>query len=144
MRAPSTTIANARRVRRALSRPEARLWNRLSERAPGVPAFRRQHSIGPHVLDFYCAKAQLAIEVDGMGHNVGDRPERDVRRDAWLEAQGVTVMRIAAGEVMSELDETADSIVRMATALIEADRPHHRPADGPPPPLSRGRISGAP
>jgi very-short-patch-repair endonuclease len=85
---------------------------------------------------FYCAKARLAIEIDGMSHDVGGRPERDLRRDAWLATRGVTVMRIAAGDVMRALDETVDSIVRMAAALIDA--PHHRPADGPPPPLREG------
>ena len=78
MRAPPQTIAHARRLRRALSPPEARLWNRLRERAPGLPTFRRQHPIGPYVLDFYCAKARLAIEIDGMSHDVGGRPEREL------------------------------------------------------------------
>ena len=136
MRAPPQTIANARRLRRALSPPEARLWVRLRQRAPGLPTFRRQHPIGPYVLDFYCAMARLAIEIDGMSHDVGGRPERDLRRDAWLATRGVTVMRIAAGDVMRALDETVDSIVRMAAALI--DGPHHRPADGPPPPFHGG------
>jgi len=75
------------------------------------------------VLDFYCAKARLAVEIDGMSHDMGDRPERDVRRDAWLKARGVTVMRIAAGEAMARIDETADGILRMAAAMIEADVP---------------------
>ena len=75
------------------------------------------------MLDFYCAKARLAIEIDGKSHDVGDRPERDMHRDAWLEAQGLTVMRIAAGDVMRALDETADGVVRMATALIEGRQP---------------------
>jgi very-short-patch-repair endonuclease len=123
MRAPTETIANARRLRRNLSAPEARLWSRLRARTPGMPAFRRQHPIGPYVLDFYCAKARLAVEIDGMSHDMGDRPERDVRRDAWLKARGVTVMRIAAGEAMARIDETADGIVRMAAAMIEADAP---------------------
>jgi very-short-patch-repair endonuclease len=136
MRAPPQTIAHARRLRRALSPPEARLWVRLRQRAPGLPTFRRQHPIGPYVLDFFCAKARLAIEIDGMRHDVGGRPERDLRRDAWLQARGVTVPRIAAGDVMRALDEMVDSIVRMAAALI--DGPHHRPADGPPPPLREG------
>ena len=114
------------------------MWNRLRERAPGLPTFRRQHPIGPYVLDFYCAKARLAIEIDGMSHDVGNRPERDTRRGALLETQGLTVMRIAAGEVMRALDDTADGIMRMAMALIEADTPHHRPAGGPPPPLREG------
>jgi very-short-patch-repair endonuclease len=138
MRAPPQTIANARRLRRALSPPEARLWVRLRQRAPGLATFRRQHPIGPYVLDFYCAKARLAIEIDGMSHDIGDQPLRDIRRNEWLQARGVTVMRIAAGDVMRALDETADGIVRMATALIEADAPHHRPAGGPPPPLREG------
>jgi very-short-patch-repair endonuclease len=138
MRAPPQTIAHARRLRRALSPPEARLWNRLRERAPGLPTFRRQHPIGPYVLDFYCAKARLAIEIDGMSHDTGDQPLRDIRRNEWLQARGVKVMRIAAGDVMRALDETVDGIVRMATALIEADAPHHRPAGGPPPPLREG------
>ena len=118
MRASSTTIANARRLRRALSPPEARLWSRLRQRRPGLPTFRRQHPIGAYVLDFYCAKARLAIEIDGMSHDVGGRPERDLRRDAWLEACGVKVMRIPAGEVARNFDETVDSIVRAASALI--------------------------
>jgi very-short-patch-repair endonuclease len=45
------------------------------------------------VLDFYCAKARLAIEIDGIPHDMGDRPERDLRRKDWLEAQGITSPR---------------------------------------------------
>jgi len=120
MRAPKETIDSARRLRRSLSPPEARLWSRLRVRTPGIPAFRRQHPIGPYVLDFYCAKARLAVEIDGRIHEIGDRPQRDFRRDAWLEAQGVTVMRIAASELTRRIDETADGIVRKAMEMIEA------------------------
>ena len=119
MRAPTETVAAARHLRRNLSPPEARLWSRLRARSPGAPVFRRQHPIGPYVLDFYCAKARLAVEVDGIGHDMGDRPQRDLRRDAWLRAQGVSVMRIPASEVMRAIDEFVDSIVRAATAKIE-------------------------
>ena len=54
------------------------------------PVFRRQHPIGPYVIDFYCAKAWLAIEIDGMSHDMGDRPYSDAQRDAWLRERGVT------------------------------------------------------
>ena len=84
-----------------------------------MPTFRRQHPIGPYVLDFYCAKSRLAIEVDGMSHDVGDRPERDLRRDAWLEAHGVKVMRVPAGEFARNFDETVDAIMRTAASLID-------------------------
>jgi very-short-patch-repair endonuclease len=80
--------------------------------------FRRQHPIGPYVLDFYCAKARLAIELDGAGHDTGDRPQRDLRRTVWLEVRGITVMRIAANDLTRRLDEVADAIVRMAVDLL--------------------------
>jgi very-short-patch-repair endonuclease len=66
MRAPKKILGKARYLRRKLSVPEVRLWNRLRTRLRGQPVFRRQHPIGPYVLDFYCAKANLAIEIDGM------------------------------------------------------------------------------
>jgi very-short-patch-repair endonuclease len=143
MRAPPATLAAARKLRRNLSAPEAMLWSRLRNRAAGRASFRRQHPIGPYVLDFYCAQARLAIDPrtairgDGMSHDAEDRPQRDQRRDARLEAQGVTVMRIAAVEAMAALDDVADGIVRTATAMIEerASRPLHHASHGPPPPL---------
>ena len=130
MRAPSQTIANARRLRRSLSPPEAQLWSRLRERAPGAPVFRRQHPFGPYVLDFYCAKARLAVEIDGMSHDLADRPERDARRDAWLRERGVTVLRVPAIDVTRRIEEVEDAIVRLAAELS----PLHPASHGPPPP----------
>jgi very-short-patch-repair endonuclease len=135
MRAPKETIALARRLRRNLSPPEARLWNRLRTRSPGTPVFRRQHPIGRYVLDFYCAEARLAVEIDGLSHDLGDRPQRDANRDAWLKARGLTVMRVAASEAMRNADEAADAIVRMATEMIRAGAPSPALTRVPPPPL---------
>ena len=135
MRAPEETMALARRLRRNLSPPEARLWTRLRERKPGAAVFRPQHPIGPYVLDFYCAKARLAVEIDGMSHDLGDRPLRDATRDAWLQARGLTVTRVAASEAMGNADEVADSIARMATEIILASTPSPALTRGPPPPL---------
>jgi len=72
MRAPRSTVELAQRLRRNLSPPEARLWSHLRARIPGMPAFRRQHPLGRYVIDFYCATARLAVEVDGIGHDMGD------------------------------------------------------------------------
>lgn len=111
MRSPKAiTLKRARSLRRTLSPPEARLWVRLRSRRPGYPAFRRQHPLGPYVLDFYCPQLRLAIEVDGQGHLMGTQPEHDQRRDAWLSAQGVEVVRIEAAEVMRDPDAAADGI----------------------------------
>jgi very-short-patch-repair endonuclease len=118
VRVPKKTINKARNLRRTLSVPEVRLWSRLRARAPGKPVFRRQHPIGPYVLDFYRAAAKLAIEVDGISHDMANRPRRDLRRDAWLAAQGVTVMHIAANDLARDFDEVANAIVEMAAEKL--------------------------
>ena len=69
--------------------------------------------MGRYVLDFYCPAARLVIEIDGEGHGHGDQPERDERRDAWLEAEGLRVLRIPAAEVMADVDAVADGILRL-------------------------------
>jgi len=70
------------------------------------------------VLDFYCAKARLAIELDGVSHDMGERPQRDMQRDAWLKEHGVTVMRIPAADLTRGADDAADAIVRLAADMI--------------------------
>ena len=141
MRASPETIANARRLRRALSLPEARLWNRLRQRASGLPTFRRQHPIGPYVLDFYCAKARLAIEIDGMSHDVGDRPERDIRRDAWLEARELTVMRIAGQRGHGRYRRNRSQYCANGHGADRSRHPPPPPCGRSPSPASRGGRS---
>ena len=105
----------ARQLRRTMSLPEALLWQQLRKRRDGVQ-FRRQHPAGPYVLDFFCATANLAIEIDGQGHNYGERRDRDLQRDAWLVGQGVQVLRIPAIEVLNNLD----GVLRAISAAIRA------------------------
>jgi len=115
MRAPSKVVGAAQSLRRRMSPPEARLWSRLRKRVPGQPVFRRQHPVGPYVLDFYCASARLAIELDGESHDRGDRPQRDLERDVWLKSHGIEVLRIAVHDFPRNIDELADSIMQMAS-----------------------------
>ena len=82
-----------------------------------------------------CAEARLAVEIDGMSHDLGDRPQRDASRDARLKAPGLTVMRIAALEAMRDADEVAEAIVRAATEMIRASAPSTALTRGPPAPL---------
>ncbi|HEX4710598.1 endonuclease domain-containing protein [Phenylobacterium sp.] len=114
MRAPTPTHARAKALRSTLSLPEKLLWVRLRRRDPGHPRFRRQHPAGPFVLDFYCSDGRLCIEVDGAAHSLGDRPERDERRDAYLRARGIEVVRIAASSVLEDPESVTDWIRQMA------------------------------
>ena len=101
--------AQARVLRRKMSLPEVLLWQQLRKKPDGVQ-FRRQHPAGPYVLDFFCATASLAVEIDGESHDFGDRPQRDLRRDEWLKGQGVNVLRIPAVEVLKNLDGVLQAI----------------------------------
>ena len=122
MRSKTLTLKRARALRSTMTPPEARMWVRLRSRLPGRPTFRRQHACEPYILDFYCAEARLAVEIDGAIHGFGDRPERDARRDRWLEEQGIAVLRITASEVMADPDAAADGVVRYAMDLIAGGR----------------------
>lgn len=90
---------------------EVRLWARLRRRIEGVPPIRRQHPAGPYILDFYCAPVRLAIEVDGLIHDVADNPARDAVRDAWLRAQHIEVLRIPARDILANADAAATGIL---------------------------------
>jgi very-short-patch-repair endonuclease len=97
-------ISSAREMRKNLTPPEARLWVALRGTALNGLRFRRQHPIGPFILDFYCHSARLAVEVDGMQHEHDDNPARDEQRDLWLERHGLTVLRVRASDVRDNLD----------------------------------------
>ena len=110
MQTPGRTYGRARRLRRQMTPPEVALWAVLRREALDGFKFRRQHPFGPYILDFYCAKTRIAIEVDGWGHAMGD-PERDYRRDRWLAEEGVLTLRFPADLVMRELNAVAEAIL---------------------------------
>jgi very-short-patch-repair endonuclease len=119
----------ARRQRCDLSLPEALLWRELKGQ-PGGIRFRKQHPIRPYFADFYCAAAKLVIEVDGIAHDMGYRPSRDVERDRYLAAKGYHVLRIPASEVLADPGATAEAIVRAAGPLRQSLRDCHLPMNG--------------
>ena len=131
-RAEGRGIPRARKLRRAMSLPEVLLWQVLRTR-PGGLKFRRQHASGPYILDFFCSDARLAIEIDGEAHSRGDRPAHDELRDAYFLHADVRTLRIAAREVLADLDAVVIHIIEQAMARL----PLHHPSGGPPP---RGKL----
>jgi very-short-patch-repair endonuclease len=115
-----------------MSPPEATLWNILRGRPQGFK-FRRQHPIGAYVLDFYCHKALLAIEIDGFGHQLGTNPQRDLARDTWVASQGISTMRIDAADVRNNLEGVLTLILARCS-----ERTPPPPAAVPLPSNSRG------
>jgi very-short-patch-repair endonuclease len=78
------------------------LWDCLRDRRLQGLRFRRQHPVGPYVLDFFHAEGKLAVEVDGAHHDLPEQMRHDARRDGWLAGRGIRVMRIAASDVLDE------------------------------------------
>lgn len=93
-----------------MSPTERRLWQVLRDR-PGGFRFRKQCPQGPCALDFACLEVRFAIEVDGCAHDLGDRPQRDARRDLYLERLGFATTRVPAAEVFRNLEGVVMGIV---------------------------------
>jgi very-short-patch-repair endonuclease len=104
MVAPNDTVQYARKLRRRLTLPEVLMWQALRRKGLAGLRFRRQHPIGPYILDFYCDELRLAVEVDGQSHDHPDQITHDQRRTAWLNRQGVQVVRLAAQFVLADID----------------------------------------
>lgn len=122
------TVHRSRRLRKDMTLPEVVLWTALRTRPAGLK-FRRQHPAGLYTLDFFCASAKLAVEVDGEAHGRGDRPVKDERRDAWLTSEGVHVLRLPATLILRDLDAAVAAIVAAGARA----RPLHQPSAGSPP-----------
>ncbi len=105
----------AKRLRREMTLPEVLLWQRLRQKPIGLK-FRRQHPAGNWVADFYCHVARTIIEVDGIAHDMGDRPFADEARDEWLRNCGLQVLRIPARDVLADPDAIAEAVVMACTA----------------------------
>ena len=104
--------ARARQLRQQMSLPEVLLWN-LLRKAPDGVVFRRQHPLAEKVtVDFYCAKAKLCVEIDGIAHSMGDNPQNDERRDAAITEMGLEVLRIPASDVLRSPEDVAEALVR--------------------------------
>ena len=110
MRATRNSLLAAKRLRRAMSPPEVRLWNRL-RRSPGGLRFRRQYPVGSYVADFYCPAAKLVIEIDGNMHDSPNAAAHDHRKDIYLNELGLGVVRIAARDIFSDVDGVAQSLI---------------------------------
>lgn len=108
-RASSKLQMRARELRHELTSAERMLWQRIRDGQLAGAHFRKQHAIGPYIVDFYCAKAKLVVEVDGNTHAMQAR--YDAERTEWLNLQKhYRVLRFTNDEVHHNIEGVLGSI----------------------------------
>ena len=98
-----------RELRHKLTSAEAVLWLNIKNSKLGAK-FRRQHSIGPYIADFFCPEFRVVLELDGAGHMTKLGVERDARRDEFMKRFGIRVMRIENRLVFKNLEAVLEGI----------------------------------
>ena len=121
-------LPTRRRLRNHGTPAEAALWLLLRGRALGGRKFRRQHSVGPYVLDFYCPSERLAVELDGPAHDDDERYAYDAERSSYLASARIRVIRFQNPDVITRPD---DVLAAIAAHFTDGARPA-----GAPPTLS--------
>ncbi|WP_109077943.1 endonuclease domain-containing protein [Aggregatibacter kilianii] len=101
---------NAQKLRANQTDAENKLWQRINRDQLLDFRFNRQKPLLNYIVDFYCAKAMLIIELDGSQHYEPEYQEKDALRDAELASLGFTVMRFSNDEVMLEIESVVEQI----------------------------------
>src|SRR5579883_1964365 len=116
-------LEKRRSLRQRAPATERIVWARLRDRRLGSLKFRRQYSLGPYVLDFYCPALKLALEADGLSHESADAREYDAERQRYMEALGVRFFRFTNAAARENLDGILQSIAEYAQQLSEQSSP---------------------
>lgn len=95
------------------------LWSKLKNKALDGYKFRRQYSVKKFVIDFYCPKLKLAVEIDGDSHFMSDSKTRDQERQLIIESFGITFLRFTNKEIY----ENIDGVLKKIAEYIEKQPP---------------------
>ena len=115
-----------RRLRINMTSQEARLWSRLRARQLQGLKFRRQHGIGPYIVDFYCSEQSLVIEVDGDSHADADQIVKDQSRDRYFQSLGLRVIRYINDDILKNLDGVLEDLAERLSSGSTSPRPSLR------------------
>ena len=129
-KASQKIVIEARQHRKKPTLTEQKLWEALRSRRLAGLKFRRQHPYDRYILDFFCVSHQLAVEIDGGIHQHPEQKKHDEERTAYLQSQGITVLRFKNEDVVENLERVLEEIVNSTSPT-----PH-------PPPSPEAKHSG--
>jgi very-short-patch-repair endonuclease len=121
---------------------EQRLWARLRGRQMLGFKFRRQYSVDHYVIDFYCPRLKLAIEVDGDSHFQDAAEDYDAQRQQYIEALGIRFLRFTNREVYERLNDVLEVILRTLREMDSNLLPDQTRGAPPHPPQKQGGGPG--
>ena len=110
-------------LRREETPTECMLWKRLRSKQLDGFRFRQQHGFGPYVLDFYCPKLRLCIELDGSVHDSDEQQQRDAERTMFLNQNRIKVIRFKNEEVEEDIEKVLSTIRKYINDEICLFRP---------------------
>ena len=109
----------AQRLRREMTKEEKELWYKYLRHYP--VSFKRQVTCKQYILDFYCPKAKLAVELDGGYHNYSEVAENDKERTRYLEEIGIYVLRYPNRDIWRNFD----MVCKQIDYLVKRRTEHH-------------------
>ena len=108
---------NARDLRRNMTKEERRLWYDFLKKQPYT--VNRQKPFGKYILDFFIAKAKIAIEIDGSRHFTKQGVDEDKQRDKYLKDRGITVLRYSDYSVDKHFNDMCEDIKKHVASAIK-------------------------
>jgi very-short-patch-repair endonuclease len=122
-------LERARTLRSSMTKAEIILWSRLRSKQVEGFKFRRQQPLLDYIVDFYCHKLKLIIEVDGDFHSQNNIPKYDQKRDNILRLNGYQILRLSNFEVETEINLTISKIQLYIHEILSPSRGDHKMSD---------------
>ena len=114
-------IPLARKLRKEMTAEERKLWHLFLKSYP--VRFYRQKALGAYIVDFYCARAKLVIEIDGSQHYMDVQPEQDQQRTTFLQTMNLHVIRISNRQIHEEFAAVCKHIHHTVQTTISTPSP---------------------
>jgi very-short-patch-repair endonuclease len=117
-------LQSRRRIlRHNLSKAEAVLWTYIKNKQILGQRFLRQFSIESYIVDFFCPKLHLAIEVDGISHTYISDIKKDIKRQKKIESYGVSFLRFTNEEILGDLNEVLEEVKSKIISIMNPPSP---------------------
>ena len=116
----------ARKLRKSSTKSEIKLWQYLKSKKMMGYDFHRQKPVDNFIVDFFCNKLKLVIELDGYSHTFEDVSDKDKLKQARLQKLGITVLRLCDEDVMKNIEGVL-IMIRRFIEEIEGKQEKHTP-----------------